>query len=133
MLTLAQFADIYGNTGVTENEFAILEPLACDLVDSVTNYAVTGADNLPPFTRSLLEKAVAAEILYLIENGGAAVVMSGGTGEGFTVGKVRVDAEARASAALAEGFISRAVYALLGPTGLLGRRTECFDPYRLPY
>lgn len=134
MLTLAQFADIYGDTGITECDFRVLEGLSCDLIDSITGYSVTGADALPPVTRSLLEKAVAAQILFILQNGGAAVVMSGASGEGFAVGKVRVEAQKEStSAALAHGYISPAVYALLGPTGLLGRCAECFDPYRLPY
>lgn len=134
MLTLAQFEDIYGNTGITQSEFDILEPLACDLLDSITNYAVMGADRLAPIQRLLLEKAVAAQVVFFIQNGGAAIVMSGSAGEGFTVGKVRLEAaEARKSAALAPDMISAAVYALLGPTGLLGRRAECFDPFRIPY
>ena len=133
-ITYADYISYYGtNTVVLETDFPVYANVASDLIDAVTGYRVT-ADNFssyPVFIQNAVKKATAAQVLFFGEHGDFASVLSGTSGQGFTVGKVSVNAGgAKASAwATAKDMISPMVYALLGPTGLLERGVPCLDRF----
>ena len=72
-------------------------------------------------------------MLYFTQNG-FETVLTGESGQGFTVGKVHVDGKSTAGGAggntAAQSMISPLAVTLLEQTGLMGRCTPCYDPYR---
>lgn len=127
-ITYSQYVEMYGTCPLTEQEFPVYASLASDLIDSVTQYRIVkgGLSALPAFTQAQVTKAVAAQVLYMIQNGLEAI-MSGQAGQGFTVGKVHVDGSTNGKTA-AQLMISPAVSILLEQTGLMERRIPCLDP-----
>lgn len=67
-----------------------MEARAEDVICSMTRWAVTADTiaDLPPFQRTLVKKAICAQIDYFGLNGLDSV--AGSTGTGFTVGKVSI-------------------------------------------
>ena len=133
-ITYDEYVAIYGQN-ITEADFPMYAENASDMIDMVTRYEIVqcgGISAQPPLVQNLVKKAVAAQVLYYSQNG-IDTVMSGQTGQGFTVGKVHLDGTSSGSESgnsAAQLMISPAATAFLEQTGLMGRNVGCLDLYR---
>lgn len=135
-ITYDEYVAIYGQN-ITESDFPMYAENASDLIDAVTRYQIVqcgGISALPPLVQNLVKKAAAAQVLYFVQNG-LDTVMSGQTGQGFTVGKVSIGGASSGSGGQAADqlMISPAVGVLLEQTGLMERSVPCLDPSRNAY
>ena len=135
-ITYDEYVAIYGQN-ITEVDFPMYAENASDLIDAVTRYQIVqcgGISALPPLVHELVKKAAAAQVLYFVQNG-LDTVMSGQTGQGFTVGKVSIGGASSGSGGqtAAQLMISPAVGVLLEQTGLMERSVPCLDPSRNAY
>ena len=134
-ITYEQYIALYGDPGLTEQDFLVYANSASDLIDIITRYCIEeagGINALPPFVQTLVQKAAAAQVLYFTQYG-FDTVLTGQTGESFTVGKVSVQGASMASAGgntAAQKLISPMAQALLEQSGLMGRNVPCFGPSR---
>lgn len=109
---------------------------ASDIIDSITQYRIVqcgGISALPPLLQELVKKATAAQALYSTQNG-LETVLTGESGQGFTVGKVHVDGQKATGSAggntAAQSMVSPLALTLLEQTGLMRRGVACSGPYR---
>lgn len=135
-ITYDEYVAIYGQN-ITESDFPMYAENASDLIDAVTRYQIVqcgGISALPPLVQKLVKKAAAVQVLYFVQNG-LDTVMSGQTGQGFTVGKVSIGGASSGSGGqtAAQLMISPAVGVLLEQTGLMERSVPCLDPSRNAY
>lgn len=137
-ITYDQYVDIYGEPPVDEADFPVYAGLASDLIDSITQYRIEqggGFSALPDWLQSMVQKATAAQVLYFTQLG-LETVLTGQTGQSFTVGKVSVSGGGLASGSLtgAQLMISPLVKALLEQTPLMERSVHvCSDRYLNPF
>lgn len=137
-ITYDQYLDIYGEPPIDGTEFPVYAGLASDLIDSITQYRIKqggGFSALPDWLQSLVQKATAAQVLYFTQLG-LETVLTGQTGQSFTVGKVSVSGGGLASGSLtgAQLMISPLVKALLEQTPLMERSVHvCSDRYLNPF
>lgn len=135
-ITYDEYVAIYGQN-IAEVDFPMYAENASDMIDMVTRYQIVqcgGISALPPLVQKLVKKAAAAQVLYFVQNG-LDTVMSGQTGQGFTVGKVSIGGASSGSGGqtAAQLMISPAVGVLLEQTGLMERSVPCLDPSRNAY
>ena len=134
-ITYDEYVTYYGTPPVQESDFTVYAEQASDLIDVLTEYRIMqgGLSALPDLVQKLVKKATAAQVLYFIQNGGVESVESGQTGQGFSVGKVRVDGDSRYRAQNISKrgalMISPMARALLDQTGLMERVVACYDRY----
>lgn len=97
------------------------------MIDSITQYRIveSGLSALPSLIQNLVEKAAAAQVLYFTQNGIDAV-LSGQTGQGFTVGKVHIDGRNQSGQTAVQMMISPMARVYLEQTGLMERVIPCF-------
>nr|DAV20519.1 MAG TPA: Head Tail Connector Protein [Caudoviricetes sp.] len=137
-ITYDEYISIYGICPITEEQFPVYANIASDLIDSATQFRIEewgGISALSPSLQKLVKKACAAQVQYFCELG-IDTVMTGQTGQGFTVGKVSVNGGAIANSAMTAGqlMISPMVRILLEQTPLMERRVAvCYDRYRVFY
>lgn len=131
-ITYDQYSQLYGAPPITEAEFPTYATTASDIIDSITQYRIErvgGISALPAGLQTLVQKAAAAQVLYLTQNGLEAVV-SGQTGQGFTVGKVSVDGGNSGGLTAAQMTVCPMAKMYLEQTGLMERSVPCFDQFR---
>lgn len=131
-VTYQQYVDLYGTPPIAEEEFPLYATASSDLIDSITQYRIVeggGIAALPATVQMLVQKAAASQVLYLTQNG-LETVLSGQTGQGYTVGKVHVDGGAQRGLTAAQMMISPMSRAYLEQTGLMGRSVPCFSQFR---
>ena len=131
-ITYEQYTQLYGTPPITEAEFPMYATTASDIIDSITQYRIEragGISALPAGLQTLVQKAAAAQVLYLAQNGLEAVV-SGQTGQGFTVGKVSVDGGNSGGLTAAQLTVCPMAKMYLEQTGLMERSVPCFDQFR---
>ena len=124
-ITYQQYLDLYGACPISEELFPTYAGIASDLIDSVTEYRIIkggGISALPALVQTLVQKAAAAQVLYFTQIG-LETVMTGQTGQSFTVGKVSVSGGplAAGTATSQQLTIAPPVRILLEQTGLLYR------------
>lgn len=136
-ITYADFATMYGDQGIAEEQFPVYATSADALIDTLTRYAIPrcgGLSALPLWVQRAVQRAAAAQVLYYVQNG-LETVLTGQTGQGFSVGKVRIDGGASRTGdaggnEAAQMMVSPMAAALLEQTGLMGRDVGCYDPSR---
>lgn len=130
-ITYEQYTALYGAPPITETEFPMYATTASDIIDNITQYRIVegGLSALPALVQMLVQKAAAAQVLYLTQNG-LETVVSGQTGQGFTVGKVSVDGGNTGSLTAAQLMVCPMAKAYLEQTGLMERSVPCFDRFR---
>lgn len=133
-ITYQQYEKLYGTPPVTEAEFTLYATTASDIIDSITQYRIGragGISALPAWLQTLVQKAAAAQVLYLTQNG-LETVVSGQTGQGFTVGKVSVDGAGTSTGGMTAAQLTVCPMAkvYLEQTGLMERSVPCFDRFR---
>ena len=137
-ITYDQYVGMYGMPPMEETEFLSYAALASDLVDSITRYRIAqggGFSALPPFLQTQVCKAAAAQVFYFTQIG-LDTVLTGQTGQSFTVGKVSVSGGALAGSDAKAGalMISPAAVALLEQTPLMERGVPvCSDRFLGPF
>lgn len=137
-ITYDQYAEIYGDPPIEVQDFPMYAELASDLVDSVTRYRIVqggGFSALPPFLQKQVQKAAAAQILYFTQIG-LDTVLTGQTGQAFTVGKVSVSGGALSNANAKAGslMVSPMAVAMLEQTPLMERGVHvCSDRFLNPF
>lgn len=137
-ITYDQYVEIYGEPPINEADFSVYAGLASDLIDSITQYRIEqggGFSALPDWLQSLVQKATAAQVLYFTQLG-LETVLTGQTGQSFTVGKVSVSGGGLASGSLtsAQLMISPMAKVLLEQTPLMERGVHvCSDRYLNPF
>lgn len=130
-ITYQEYTEIYGQD-IPESDFPMYAENASDMIDAVTRYEIEqcgGLSALPPLAQKLVKKATAAQVLYFYQNG-LDTVMTGQTGQGFTVGKVHLDGGSSGAAgnSAAQMMVSPAATVFLEQTGLMGRSVPCYGP-----
>lgn len=131
-ITYEQYQAMYGTPLVSGPEFQMYATTASDIIDSITQYRIVeggGIAALPALVQTLVQKAAAAQVLYLTQNGLEAVI-SGQTGQGFTVGKVSVDGGNTGGMTAAQLMVCPMAKVYLEQTGLMERSVPCFDRFR---
>ena len=90
IVDLAYYATVYMGQEASDCEFPALEARAEDVICSMARWRVSADTiaSLPPFVRTLVKKAICAQVDYFAVNGLDSV--AGSTGTGFTVGKVSI-------------------------------------------
>ena len=137
-ITYQQYLDIYGACPISEEEFPMYAGLASDLIDSITQYRIVkggGISALSDLMQTLVKKAAAAQVLYFTQLG-LETVLTGQTGQSFTVGKVSVSGGALSNTSAKPGalMISPFTVALLEQTYLMERGVYvCSDRYLNPF
>lgn len=137
-ITYQQYLDIYGACPISEEEFPMYAGLASDLIDSITQYRIVkggGISALSYLMQTLVKKAAAAQVLYFTQLG-LETVLTGQTGQSFTVGKVSVSGGALSNTTEKPGalMISPFTVALLEQTYLMERGVHvCSDRYLNPF
>lgn len=131
-ITYEQYTQLYGTPPITEAEFPMYATTASDIIDSVTQYRIEragGISALPLWLQTLIQKATAAQVLYLTQNG-LETVVSGQTGQGFTVGKVSVDGGNSGGMTATQLTVCPMAKVYLEQTGLMERSVPCLGQYR---
>ena len=114
------YSETYKGNEADETSFPALNAHASRVIGAMTRWQVdeTTIDELPSFTQTLYRLAVCSQIDFLAING-VDSLNSGGE-VGFTVGKVRVDGKAKASAGGAmSANVSPAAISYLEQSGLM--------------
>ena len=117
----AYYTDTYMGSEATYASFLALNAHASRVIASMTRWQVneTNFDELPSFVQTLYRLAVCSQIDYLAVNG-VESIYDGEDTVGFSVGKVRVDGKAKASAGGAmSASISPAAISYLEQSGLM--------------
>ena len=115
------YNSVYMGNEVDATSFPALNAHASRVISSMTRWQVdeTNFEELNPFIRTLYKLAVCSQIDYLAING-VESLYDGEDTVGFSVGKVRVDGRAKASAGGAmSASISPAALSYLEQTGLM--------------
>ena len=137
-ITYQQYLDFYGTSPISEDEFPVYAGLASDLIDNITRYRIVeggGISALPPGLQVLVQKAAAAQVLYFTQIG-LETVLTGQTGQSFTVGKVSVSGGALSNTATKPGalMVSPFVVSLLEQTPFMERGVHvCSDRFLNPF
>lgn len=114
------YTDTYKGTEADQASFPSLCAHASRVIGAMTRWQVDEdtIERFPHFTQTLYRLAICSQIDFLAFNG--VETMSAGESDGFTVGKVRVDAKAASSAGGAmSASVSPAAMLYLEQTGLL--------------
>lgn len=90
IVDLAYYTTVYMGQEVSDCDFPAMEARAEDIVCAMTRWAVDADTiaSLPPFQRTLVKKAICAQLDFFGVNGLESI--AGSTGTGFTVGKVSI-------------------------------------------
>lgn len=130
-ITYEQYLDYYGTCPISEDVFPVYAGAASDLIDAITEYRLVqggGFAALPSLVQTLVQKAAAVQVLYYTQLG-LETVLTGQTGQSFTVGKVSVSGGALSNSNGKAGtlLISPAAVALLEQTGLMYRGVSVYS------
>ena len=137
-ITYAQYVEMYGSPPISESEFIVHATQASAVIDAVTQYQIPKCGGLcafPAWIQEAIQSATGAQVLYFTQIG-LETVLSGQTGQSFTVGKVSVSGGGLSSRGKsgAQLMISPMAQVLLEQTGLLYRGVPvCSDQSRRPY
>ena len=116
----AYYTGTYMGTEADQASFPALNAQAERLIGTMTRWQVNSENigSFPALTQTLYKLAVCAQVDFFAING--TETMTAGNGTGFTVGKVRVDGKAKASASGAmSASISPAAISYLEQSGLM--------------
>ena len=128
VVNFAYYSQEYMGTEVDETSFPTLNAHASRIIGAMTRWQVDEStiDNFPSLVRTLYRLAVCSQIDFLAINGVESI--SGGSGDGFTVGKVTVHGKSGASASGAmSANISPAALLYLEQTGLMNPQVPAAD------
>ena len=128
----AYYVTVYMGREAPECEFPALEARAEDIIGAMTRWQATGDTiaSLSPYQRTLVKKAICAQVDFLAVNGLDSI--AGGTGQGFTVGKVSISGKSGSDlahkGAMAE-YISPMALTYLEQSGLMNPAVPVVEGY----
>ena len=114
------YENTYKGNEADEATFPALYAHASRVIGSITRWQVDESNfvELPELTQTLYKNAICSQVDFIAINGVESI--SGGAGVGFSIGKVRVDGNANASASGAmSASVSPAAIMYLEQTGLM--------------
>ena len=120
----------YMGSEADEASFPALYAHASRLIGAMTRWQVTEEtiDNFHSMIQTMYRLAICSQIDFLAINGIESI--NGGSGEGFTVGKVRVDGRSNANGSGALSMsISPAAKAYLEQTGLMNPQVPTMEAW----
>lgn len=129
------YYEIYMGEAVAEKDFPPMAKKAERLIKQITHGRATEEKfaALPAFQQEAVIDAICAQIEYYALYG-VDVSIGGRTADGFTVGKVRVDAGKQGTATGAASMVCPSAIAALEQTGLLNPQVQTVgEPPRLPW
>jgi hypothetical protein len=135
IVTETYYKETYLGEPIADADFARAEARAERIIAQITHGRATAETfaALPVSLQNAVTDAICAQIEYYALYG-VDVSISGRTADGFTVGKVRVDAGKQASATGAASMVCPAAIAALEQTGLLNPQVQTMgEPPRLPW
>lgn len=136
-ISFEEYAKMYGDT-ISMEDFSACAEAASNLIDSITQYRIVqggGFSALSPFLQCMVRKATAAQVFYFSQIG-LETILTGQTGQSFTVGKVSVSGGAlsNATANSEQLMISPLAKTLLEQTSLMERGVHvCSDRLLNPF
>lgn len=132
-ITYDQYIGYYGTCPISEEQFPMYAGIASDVIDNATQYRIEksgGISALPAFVQTLVQKATAAQVLYFTQIG-LETVLTGQTGQSFTVGKVSVNGGGLANQAnkkIGTLMVSPFALSYLEQTPLMERAVDVCSP-----
>jgi hypothetical protein len=130
IVDFSYYTETYMGTEADEASFPSLNAHASRIIGAITHWQVSEEtiENFPPMIQTMYRLAVCSQIDFLALNGVESVY--GGSGDGFTVGKVRVDGRSGASASGAMSMnISPAAKSYLEQTGLMNPQVPTVEAW----
>lgn len=118
IVTYEYYTETYMGETIAEIDFPKYEAKAERLITQITHGRAANYAALPAFQKQAIQEAICGQIEYYTLMG-LDVSIAGETSSGWTVGKVRVDGNAKASATGAASMVSPSAIAALEQTGLL--------------
>ena len=119
LVTQTFYTNTYYGETIATADFPKYETRAQDLVLGLIKKSEAQVLLLPETVQTLVQKAICAQMEYLLEYGITVSAFGKEAGGGFTVGKVSVNEGGKADASGARSMIAPAVYVYLEQTGLL--------------
>ena len=122
IVDLAYYKTVYLGQECFDCDFPAFEAKAEDIIGAMTHWRVTADTiaSIPPFQKTLVKKAICAQVDYFAVNGMDSI--AGSTGTGFTVGKVSISGKSGSDlarkGAMAD-YIAPMAKAYLEQTGLM--------------
>lgn len=130
IVDMAYYSTVYLGKEATDCEFQALEARAEDVIGAMTRWRATADTiaSLPPFQVTLVKKAICAQVDFFAINGLDSLAGGTSSGEGFIVGKVkvngwRVNGKSESSGAMA-AFIAPMALVYLEQSGLMAPQVE---------
>ncbi|PWN00716.1 MAG: hypothetical protein DBX37_00485 [Massilioclostridium sp.] len=130
-ISFEEYTKMYGDS-ISMEDFPVCAEVASNLIDNITQYRIVqggGFSTLSQFLQCMIQKATAAQVFYFSQIG-LETVLTGQTGQSFTVGKVSVSGGAlsNATANSEQLMISPLAKTLLEQTPLMERGVHvCSD------
>ena len=121
----AYYLTVYMGKEASECDFPALEARAEDVIGAMTRWRATADTiaSLTPFQVTLVKKAICAQVDFFAVNGLDSV--AGGTGQGFTVGKVSISGKNEtAHKGAMSGNLAPLVVMYLEQCGLMAPQVE---------
>ena len=133
IVTLEYYKNTYLGEPIADADFPRAEARAERVITQITHGRAANYDALPEYQQAAVKEAICSQIEYYALYG-VDVSISGRTSDGWTVGKVRVDAGKQASATGAASMVCPSAIATLEQTGLLKPQVDTLgEPPRTPW
>ena len=133
IVTLEYYKNTYLGEPIADADFPRAEARAERVITQITHGRAANYDALPEYQQAAVKEAICSQIEYYALYG-VDVSISGRTSDGWTVGKVRVDAGKQASATGAASMVCPSAIATLEQTGLLNPQVDTLgEPPRTPW
>lgn len=133
IVTYDYYVNTYMGETIAQTEFPRMEARAERIINQITHGRAANYATLPAFQQDAIQEAICAQLEYYAVDG-IEISISGKTADGWTVGKVRVDAGKSASATGAASMVCPSAIAALEQTGLLNPQVATLgEPPQAPW
>ena len=133
IVTYDYYINTYMGETIAQTEFPRMEARAERIINQITHGRAANYATLPTFQQDAITEAICAQLEYYAVDG-IEISISGKTADGWTVGKVRVDAGKSASATGAASMVCPSAIAALEQTGLLNPQVATLgEPPQAPW
>lgn len=119
------YTETYAGEAVDAAAFPKYDARAEDIINMITRGALKFYEQMPADIQEAVQKAICAQIEFTVVNG-IDITIDGNFGGGFTVGKVTLQAGAKAKTE-AQSMIAPMAFMYLETTGLLNRNVATLD------
>ena len=133
IVTYDYYINTYMGETIAQTEFPRMEARAERIINQITHGRAANYATLPTFQQDAITEAICAQLEYYAVDG-IEISISGKTADGWTVGKVRVDAGKSANATGAASMVCPSAIAALEQTGLLNPQVATLgEPPQAPW